>query len=124
MKEINLSSSITSTESGAFMDCKSLKRIRIPTGITSINDNSFNGCSSLIQVMIPSSVTFLGDSAFADCSSLEKLSYHLQLQIMENRFLWVANILFKYLFLLHKYQLNKKHSENVNLLNKSNLFIN
>ncbi len=60
--------------SGAFGDCRSLKKVTIPEGVTTIIGNAFNGCTNLKSVTIPNSVTSIGGGAFRGCTSLESVT--------------------------------------------------
>lgn len=87
---------ISSIESYAFQDCKSLSNIIIPKSVRSIGSYAFNGCaalkkvdlfyglleigssafsgdSALSEIQIPNSVITIGAQAFARCSSLESI---------------------------------------------------
>ena len=62
--------SVTSIGSHAFIYCWSLNSITIGNGVTSIGDNAFYGCSSLTSITIGNSVTSIGDFAFGSCDAL------------------------------------------------------
>ena len=74
VKEVYLSSSITSIGSYAFSSCKSLQSVSIPNSVTSIGDSAFSSCSSLKSVTIPDSVTSIGSQVFGGCSSLQSVN--------------------------------------------------
>ncbi len=50
---------LTSIESSALFDCKSLKHFAVPNSVTSIGEGAFSGCSSLEGIILP----FIGDKA-------------------------------------------------------------
>ena len=64
---------VTSIESQAFYNCKSLTSITIPSGVTFIGGSAFEYCSNLTEITIPDSVTFIGDGAFYNCNKLTEI---------------------------------------------------
>ena len=74
VKEIYLSSSITSIGYQAFTFCSSLQSITIPDGVTSIDDYTFSECHSLQSVNIPDSVTSINYRAFSYCYALQSVN--------------------------------------------------
>ena len=74
MTSINIPSSVTRIEWGAFSGCSSLTSINIPSSVTFIGNFAFAGCSSLTAINIPSSVTCIGQGAFYGCSSLTSIN--------------------------------------------------
>ncbi len=48
--------------------------ITIPNNVTSINSYAFTNCKSLKNITIPDNVTRIGSSVFSDCDSLESIT--------------------------------------------------
>ena len=65
---------VTSIESSAFYNCRSLTEITIPNSVTSIGRYAFSHCSSLTEITIPDSVASIGEGAFWGCSSLTEIT--------------------------------------------------
>ena len=61
---------VESIEYGAFYNCKNLKEVTISSTVTSIADYVFYRCRNLTKITIPNSVTSIGCDAFAECDSL------------------------------------------------------
>ena len=70
----NVTYSVTSIGSYAFLYCSGLTSITIPNSVTSIGDYAFDGCSGLTSITIPNSVTSIGDWAFYECSGLTSIT--------------------------------------------------
>ena len=64
---LTIPDSVTSINSGAFYNCRSLTSVTIPDSVTSIGGSAFNGCSSLTSVTIGNNVTSIGGGAFNGC---------------------------------------------------------
>ena len=54
----------------AFNHCKSLKDIKVSSELSSINTGAFKWCAALTVVDVPKKVTFISDNAFEGCTSL------------------------------------------------------
>lgn len=72
-KEVEILSSVTSIEEGAFEGCSGLTSITLPDGVTSIGNGAFEDCSSLTSIDLPDSVKNIGYFAFEDCRSLTSI---------------------------------------------------
>ena len=93
--DVTIPDSVTTVNSGAFVNCKnvetlvvgngltsldnlpiasSLKSITIGNNIKSIGNNAFYNCSSLTSVTIPDSVTEIGNYAFNGCGNLTSVT--------------------------------------------------
>lgn len=72
--ELQYFSGLTTIESYAFSDCRSLYRITLPNNVTTIGDYAFRSCDSLTGVTIPDSVTTIGEGAFSYCNNLEEIT--------------------------------------------------
>ena len=93
--DVTIPDSVTTVNSGAFVNCKNvetlvigngltsldnlpitsaLKSITIGNNIKSIDDNAFRDCSSLTSVTIPDSVTEIGNYAFFGCGNLTSVT--------------------------------------------------
>ena len=92
--DVTIPDSVTTVNSGAFVNCKNvetlvigngltsldnlpitsaLKSITIGNNIKSIGNNAFYNCSSLTSVTIPDSVTEIGNYAFNGCNGLKNI---------------------------------------------------
>ena len=92
--DVTIPDSVTTVNSGAFVNYKnvetlvigngltsldnlpiasSLKSITIGNNIKSIGNNAFRDCSSLTSVTIPDSVTEIGNYAFSGCNGLKNI---------------------------------------------------
>lgn len=65
--EIELPSTITRIQIGAFERSRFLKKIIIPENVKSIGDEAFCGCSSLCSVLLNDGIETIGRYAFAGC---------------------------------------------------------
>ena len=93
--DVTIPDSVTTVNSGAFVNCKNvetlvigngltsldnlpitfaLKSITIGNNIKSIGNNTFKGCNKLASVTIGNRVTSIDDNAFRDCSSLTSVT--------------------------------------------------
>ena len=73
IKNVILSSGVTSIGDKAFEWCKSFESITIPDSVTSIGERAFRHCS-FEDITIPDSVTNIGKDAFAFCENLEHIT--------------------------------------------------
>ena len=71
----SIPTSVTSINTGAFADCRSLTSIAIPESVVYIGYEAFSGCNSLTSVVIPNSVTSIGYDAFAWCERLTDIQF-------------------------------------------------
>ena len=74
VKEVYLSSNITSIGNSAFYYCYSLQSINIPDSLTSISRDAFYNCYALQSITIPDGVTSIGEFAFQSCYSLQSIT--------------------------------------------------
>ena len=74
IKEVVISSGVTSIGDFAFCDCENLTSVVIPDSVTSIGYYSFDFCSSLTNITIPDSVTSIDKLAFHFCSGLTSIT--------------------------------------------------
>ncbi|MDR3263554.1 MAG: leucine-rich repeat protein [Clostridiales bacterium] len=71
LKEIILSSGITTISNWAFEDCSSLTSVTIPSGVKTIGDSAFYNCNSLKAIIIPNNVTKVGCYVFSGCPGIK-----------------------------------------------------
>lgn len=69
LTEIVIPESVTTIESMAFENCKSLTSLTIPASVTTIGNLAFDG-SGLTSIVIPDTVTTVGNRLFMNCGSL------------------------------------------------------
>ena len=83
---ITIPSSVTTVESNAFANCKSLTNVTFEEGcrLGSIGWSMFAGCSSLESITIPSSVTKIDTYAFQNCSALESVEIPNSVKYIES----------------------------------------
>lgn len=70
IKEIVFSSTNTTVEQYAFMNCTSLETVYIPENVVSFGDRVFAGCTSLQTVTMLSDVVSMPTNMFSGCTSL------------------------------------------------------
>jgi hypothetical protein len=70
LKRITLPKSIKTLGSNAFQGCKSLESFTLPEGLPGISFGLFGGCKNLKEVFIPEGVRAIDRSAFEHCESL------------------------------------------------------
>ena len=70
IKNVFISSYITSISSNAFNGCTGITNIVLSNSVTSIGSNAFSGCLKLKSIRIPNSVTSIGSNAFSNCPEL------------------------------------------------------
>ena len=72
---IQLPTTITRIDEGAFSHCNALHSITIPERVTNIGYASFENCHALQSIVIPEGVTRIEGMAFQNCSSLSSISF-------------------------------------------------
>ncbi|MEE1290147.1 MAG: leucine-rich repeat domain-containing protein [Spirochaetota bacterium] len=93
--DVTIPDSVTTVNSGAFVNCKNVETLVIGNGLTSLDNlpitsalksitignniksigyNTFKGCNKLASVTIGNRVTSIDDNAFRDCSSLTSVT--------------------------------------------------
>lgn len=72
---INIPSSVTTIDEGAFWNCYELSSITIPNSVQIIGKSAFATCISLTSFIIPSTVKTIGDYAFQFCRMSSITSY-------------------------------------------------
>lgn len=70
LREVRLSNTLWSIDSGAFKECINLKEIYIPDSVTHIAHYAFNDCKSLRSVRLPADIKNIF-TCFDNCSSLK-----------------------------------------------------
>ena len=70
IKEVTISSGITTIGSWSFYDCDNLEKVYIPESVTQIERYAFGYCKSLKEVNIPSRVKTIEHGTFSGCKSL------------------------------------------------------
>jgi len=85
LTSVDIPTSVTSIGGVAFRDCTSLANVAIPTSVTSLSHNAFRGCSSLTSVDIPTSVTRIGAYTFFKCSSLASVVIPMSVTSIDGR---------------------------------------
>ena len=66
--------SVTTIDSYAFANCKSLTSIDIPHGVTTIRDRGFYYCTGLEAVELPEGLITIEDAAFVFCKNIRSLN--------------------------------------------------
>lgn len=74
LTSISLPGSVTSIGSWAFQDCSALSAVSLG-GVRTIGYSAFRQCYSLVGISIPASVTSIGDWAFSDCPNLTTVNF-------------------------------------------------
>lgn len=74
LKDVKLSESFTSINTGAFQNCVSLETINIPKTVQSIGNDVFIKCEKLTSVEIPEGITYLPGWIFYYCSGLKEVT--------------------------------------------------
>ena len=72
---VTLPDSVTSIGDSAFSDCRSLTSIIIPDGVITIGERAFYYCNLLTSVIIPDSIRSIGDNAFSGYNKLQYNEY-------------------------------------------------
>ena len=93
ISSIEIPSSVTTIDDGAFAGCLKLSSIHLPKGIKTIGKQAFSECGRLKTINIPASVTTIGDYAFDWCYSLSSVivEWTKPITISENTFSNRAN---------------------------------
>lgn len=73
IKEVVISSGITTIGESAFSVCLALEKVSIPNTVTVIEEDAFVKCHSLENITIPDSVTVIEGGAFAKSYGLENV---------------------------------------------------
>ena len=71
VKSIGFSSS---SYSGAFENCTSLKTVEIPEGVTFVGTRTFKGCTNITEVSLPSTLASCGETPFGGCNKLSSVT--------------------------------------------------
>lgn len=72
--ECNIPDGVTTIDSSAFNQCKSLTSITIPDSVTSIGSSAFSGCRGLTSVTIGSGVTSIGDQVTTNSYGIQSIT--------------------------------------------------
>ena len=72
---VNIPSSVTTIDEGAFWNCYELSSITIPNSVQIIGESAFATCISLTSFIIPPTVKTIGDYAFQFCRMSSITSY-------------------------------------------------
>lgn len=83
---VTIPNSVTSIDTYAFYQCRSLPSITIPNSVTYLGACSFERCSGLTSIAIPDSVTSAGSSVFIDCMGLTSMHIGSGLTTIPNGF--------------------------------------
>jgi len=77
IKNVVISSNVTSIEDRAFMGWESVQYVEFeqPSSIETIGRMAFYGCSSLLKIHLPSSVKSIGDRAFQANQALQQVTF-------------------------------------------------
>lgn len=75
IESVEIPDTVLSIGAGAFHSCRKLKQITLSSGMTTISRNMFAYCEQLETVIIPEGVTCIEDGAFFGCKSLQKLVF-------------------------------------------------
>ena len=70
MGEIEIPSTVTTIETGAFFHCVEITDVLIPSSVKKIGDYAFEYCSGLTSLNILANVDSIGKEAFSGCESL------------------------------------------------------
>ena len=68
IKQLRLTSGVTSIGNYAFYYCRQLCSVTLPESLTRVGDSAFAGCESLLALTLPDTVTSIGASAFCQTS--------------------------------------------------------
>ena len=79
LKEIHLSSTVSTIGAYAFENCTGITELDIPEGLTRIENYAFSGMTGLVSAGLPDSVTYIGRYAFQNCTSLAFFHYPVNL---------------------------------------------
>ena len=75
LKQITLSSGLTSIESYAFNGCANLLDVNLPNSLTSIGNYAFQGCTSLTSAIFRTNLESIGNYAFQNCTALANVAF-------------------------------------------------
>lgn len=84
LKEVIGLENVTTINSSAFRDCKSLETFSWPVGVKTVNNYTFAGCESLKSVTGMDAVTSMGTYVFQNCSSLETFAWPAAVKTIGN----------------------------------------
>ncbi len=73
LETVVLPEGFTSVSSCAFASCQKLREVTLPDSVTSIESGAFIGCSALKSIKLPANLTSIADEAFRS-SGIEEIS--------------------------------------------------
>ena len=86
LTQVNIPSSVTKIESGAFRGCTALTSIVIPDSVTDMEEQVFTGCTVLSSVTLPANLKALKPLIFFECPALKHLTIPASVESIENPF--------------------------------------
>lgn len=75
IESVEIPDTVLSIGKGAFHSCRKLKQIKLSSGMSTISRSMFDYCEQLETLIIPEGVTCIEDGAFFGCKSLQKLVF-------------------------------------------------
>ena len=74
VRNVVISSGVTTIGSSAFSNCSSLSTVTLPETLRTIGGSAFSSCNKLKSITIPDSVKAIGNSAFFNCANLSDIT--------------------------------------------------
>lgn len=84
LKRLTIGDDVKEIDWGQFQNCENLESVVIGDGVTEIGDQAFCSCDNLTSVVMGNGVTKIGSSVFSGCVKLEEFDYSSSNVVLES----------------------------------------